>query len=105
MEGNAVWEWEAAEHGCYVSPSGYSRTAGRGKEHRDQYYHTRYQSTHLNCANVRDPGDDSLILAMIFHQGLLVEIDRSLPPEDQKPRVILEGLARPHGLEKIPGGW
>jgi hypothetical protein len=105
MEGNAIWEWWGAEHGFDVSPSGNSRTSGRGKEHRDQYYHTRYQSTHLNCANVRDPGDDRLILAMIFHQGLLVEIDRSLPPEDQKPRVILEGLARPHGLEKIPGGW
>lgn len=104
-DGNSLWEWWGAEHGFTVCPCGESRSSGRGREHRDQYYHTRYQTTHVNCANVRDPGEDSLILALIFHRGLLVEIDRSLPPGDQKPRVLLEGLARPHALEKIPGGW
>ena len=42
---------------------------------------------------------------LLFHQGALIQIDRSLPPEQQKGEVIMEGLARPHSLEKIPGGW
>jgi hypothetical protein len=105
MDGNSVWEWWATEHGLTDTPSGKCRTTGRGQEHRDQYYHTRFQTTHVNCANVRDPGEERFILAILFHHGLLIEIDRRLPLQDQKPRVVLDGLARPHGLEKIPGGW
>lgn len=105
LQGNVIWEWWAAEHGYDVTPSGDTRPSGRGGEHRNLYYHTRYQSTHVNCAVVRDPEDERFILALLFHQGVLIQIDRSLPPEQQKGEVILEGLARPHSLEKIPGGW
>ena len=52
LDGNLLWEWWAADHGYSKTPSGDSRTSGRGQEHRDIYYHTRYQTTHLNCANV-----------------------------------------------------
>ena len=105
LRGNVLWEWWAAEHGYAVTPSGDTRPSGRGGEHRNLYYHTRYQSTHVNCAVVRDPEEERFILALLFHQGVLIQIDRSLPPEQQKGEVILEGLARPHSLEKIPGGW
>ena len=104
LQGNVIWEWWAAEHGYDVTPSGDTRPSGRGGEHRNVYYHTRYQSTHVNCAVVRDP-EERFILALLFHQGILIQIDRSLPPEQQKGQVILEGLARPHSLEKIPDGW
>ncbi len=105
LQGNVIWEWWAAEHGYDVTPSGETRPSGRGGEHRNLYYHTRYQSTHVNCAVVRDPEQERFILALLFHQGVLIQIDRSLLPEQQKGEVILEGLARPHSLEKIPGGW
>ncbi|MGC2160349.1 MAG: hypothetical protein WA634_00440 [Silvibacterium sp.] len=107
LNGNVLWEWWASEHGYSVTPSGEERQSGRGGEHRNRYYHTRYQATHLNCATVRDfaPGPERFILCLLFHQGKLLQIDRSLPPEKQEGEVILEGLARPHSLEKIPGGW
>jgi hypothetical protein len=44
-------------------------------------------------------------LCTLFHQGQLIRIDRSLPLPEQHAEVILEGLARPHSLEKFPGGW
>ncbi|HEX5235070.1 MAG TPA: hypothetical protein VFW25_07050 [Silvibacterium sp.] len=104
LTGKILWEWWAAEHGYTVTPSGETRPIGRGNEHRNRYYHTRYQATHVNCATVRDPGSERFILCLLFHQGVLIEIDRSLGPEEQSGKVILEGLARPHSLEKIPGG-
>ncbi|MBB6147251.1 hypothetical protein HNQ77_005245 [Silvibacterium bohemicum] len=104
-DGNLLWEWWAAEHGYSVTPSGEPRASGRGGEHRDKYYHTKFQATHLNCTTVRDRDEERYILCLLFHQGLLIQIDRSLPPEQQKGEIILEGLARPHALEKIPGGW
>ncbi len=105
LHGNLLWEWWAADHGYTITPSGESRTSGRNQEHRNQYYHTRYQTTHLNCATIRDPGQERFVLCLLFHQGTLIEIDRSLPPEKQEPVIHLEGLARPHSLEKFPGGW
>ena len=105
LQGRSLWEWWAAEHGYTVTPSGESRSSGRGGEHRNRYYHTRYQATHVNCASVRDPEQERFILCLLFHQGTLLEIDRSLPVDQQHGRIVLEGLARPHSLEKIPGGW
>jgi hypothetical protein len=105
LEGKLLWEWWAAEHGHTVTPSGEPRASGRGGEHRDKYYHTKFQATHVNCATVRDPEEERYVLALLFHQGVLLQIDRSLPADQQKGEIILEGLARPHALEKIPGGW
>ena len=105
LQGRVLWEWWAAEHGYSVTPSGEPRPSGRGAEHRNRYYHTRFQATHVNCATVQDPADERFILCLLFHQGQLLRIDRGLPPERQRGEIILEGLARPHSLEKIPGGW
>jgi hypothetical protein len=105
MDGNLLWEWWAYEHGYDTSPSGKKRQPERDKEHRDIYYHTRYQTTHLNCANIQDPEKERFVLSTLFHQGQLIRIDRSLPRSEQHGEVILEGLGRPHSIEKIPGGW
>jgi hypothetical protein len=105
LDGNLLWEWWATEYGYGMTPSGKERIPGRGQEHRDIYYHTRYQATHLNCANMQDPKDERFVLALLFHQGQMIRIDRSLPSGQQRPDVILEGLARPHSLEKVPEGW
>lgn len=105
LQGNLLWEWWAPEHGYEMTLTGELRPSGRGGEHRNMYYHTRYQSTHVNCATVRDPGEERYILCLLFHQGTLIQIDRSLPLEEQHGEVILDGLARPHSLEKTPDGW
>jgi hypothetical protein len=104
LDGGSLYEWWATEHGYSMTPSGKVRSSGRGLEHRHQYYHTRYHTTHINDATFRD-SDERYLLALLFHQGELIQIDRALPPEKQKAEVLLDGLARPHGLEKIPGGW
>ncbi|MFN7997741.1 MAG: hypothetical protein U0Q18_29245 [Bryobacteraceae bacterium] len=105
LDGNLLWEWWATEHGYSMTPSGKERTSGRGQEHRNIYYHTRYQTTHLNCATIQDPDTERFVLALLFHQGQLIRIDRNSPVAEQRPQVILEGLARPHSLEKVPEGW
>jgi hypothetical protein len=105
LDGNLLWDWWASEHGYSKTPSGKERTSGRGQEHRDIYYHTRFQTTHLNCANIQDPDEERFVLCLLFHQGRLIRIDRSLPLAEQHGTVMLDGLARPHSLEKIPEGW
>jgi hypothetical protein len=102
--GQPLWEWWAAEHGYTTTPSGRKRPAGRGREHRNVYYHTRYHATHVNAATFRDETEQH-VLALLFHQGALVQIDRSRPPHDQRAELVLDGLGKPHGLERIPGGW
>lgn len=105
LDGNLLWDWWAVEHGYALTPSGKERTPGRGQEHRDIYYHTRFQTTHLNCANIQDPAEERFVLCLLFHQGQMIRIDRSLPAAEQHAEVVLDGLARPHSLEKIPEGW
>lgn len=104
LDGNLLWEWWAAEHGYRDTPSGQQRESGRGLEHRDRYYHTMYQSTHVNTAAMRDD-TERRVLALLFHQGQLIQIDRDLSEERQDAQVLLEGLARPHTLEKLDDGW
>jgi hypothetical protein len=104
LEGNLLYEWWAGEFGFTTTPSGKERLPGHDLEHRDQYYHTRYHATHLNTATFRDD-EERYILCLLFHQGQLIQIDRSLPAGQQTPQLLLEGLARPHGLKKTPLGW
>jgi hypothetical protein len=102
--GSLVYEWWANEYGFTMTPSGRRRHSGRGKEHRDQYYHTRYHATHVNCAVTRDERE-RFVLALLFQQGFLIEIDRDLPSSVQYPKVLLDGLVRPHSLRRICTGW
>ena len=101
LDGKSLWEWWAAEHGYTTSPSGHARASGRGNEHRNVHYHTRYQAVHLNTVTFADP-DERYVLVTLFHQGQLLRIDRR---GDGTPEVLLDGLARPHAIRRIPGGW
>ena len=104
LQGNSLYEWWACDFGYDKTPSGKIRTAGRGQEHRDQYYHTRYHTTHLNDARFRD-AEERYLLSLLFHQGELIQIDRHQTADKQKAKVLLDGLVRPHGLERNPLGW
>jgi hypothetical protein len=102
LDGSTLWEWWAAEHGFAVAPSGHTRESGRDRDHRGVQYHTRYQTTHLNSVAFAGP-DERYVLSTLFHQGSLVRIDRHAP--DRAPEILLDGLARPHAIRRIPGGW
>jgi hypothetical protein len=104
LEGEVLWEWWAAEHGYSMTPSGRQRESGRNGEHRNQYYHTRYQSTHVNSASVGGD-DDRFVFALLFHQGALIRIDRTLEATKQHGDIVMEGLMRPHALERTHNGW
>ena len=103
-DGELLFEWWAIDHGYAMTPSGQPRESGRGLDHRPMFYHTRFHATHVNSATIRDE-DERFVLALLFHQGLLIEIDRALPVAEQKPRIILDKLVRPHALERTSMGW
>lgn len=105
LDGNSLYEWWAGDYGYTATIGGVERPSGRGAEHRDQYYHTRYQTTHLNAAQYRDAAETRL-LVLLWHQGMLVEIDTTQPAAKQVPRPVLTGLSHPHSLKPLPdGGW
>jgi hypothetical protein len=105
LKGNTLYEWWAGEHGFTATPGGVERLAQPGAEHRATYYHTPYQATHLNVARYRDE-EETKLLVLLFHQGTLVEIDTTQPSSRQEPRTVVEGLAHPHALRRLPdGGW
>jgi hypothetical protein len=87
-----------------MTPAGIRRPSGRGQEHRGEYYHTRFHATHVNSAVVYG-NDDRFVLALLFHQGQLLRIDRALPIGRQRGEVIMDGLMRPHSLGRTPTGW
>jgi hypothetical protein len=104
LDGHARYEWWAAEHGYVTTPSGHHRLAGRNQEHRSQYYHTRYQTTHVNDATFTD-ASERYLLALLFHQGQLVRIDRAQPADRQEAEVLIDGVPHPHSLQRTPTGW
>jgi hypothetical protein len=103
LQGNALYEWWAGEHGFTWSPEGFERPSGRGGEHRDRFYHTRFHTTHLNFARYRD-AEERFLLVLLWQQGALVEVDTSLPAAEQTPRLVLDGLYRPHHLKPLADG-
>lgn len=104
-DGNSLYEWWAGEHGFTTTIGGRERLPDRDAEHRDQYYHTRFQTTHLNAAQYRDE-DETRLLVLLWHQGALVEIDTTRPRHQQRPEVVLDGLSHPHSLRPLAdGGW
>lgn len=102
-QGECLYEWWAGEHGYTTTIGGLERLPEPGREHRDQYYHTRFQTTHLNAAQYRDDAE-TLLLVLLWHQGMLVEIDTTKPRAQQRPEVVLDGLVHPHTLRPLAGG-
>jgi hypothetical protein len=104
LDGRLLYEWWAADHGYTDTPSGAARRSERGAEHRDKLYHSRYQTTHVNDALFAD-ADEQELLALLMLPGQIVRIDRSKPAAEQRPEVLIGGLANPHGLRRTPYGW
>jgi hypothetical protein len=105
LDGTPLYEWWAGDYGFTTTIGGLHRPPDPTAEHRNRYYHTRYQTTHLNAARYRDP-EETELLVLLWHQGTLVSIDTTAPAGKQYPRPVLDGLTHPHSLRPLPdGGW
>lgn len=103
LQGNSLFEWWAGDFGFTTTISGAERFPDKTREHRNCFYHTRYHTTHLNAARYKDRCEGCL-LALLWQQGVLVEIDTTRPPSEQEPRVVASGFSHPHSIRPLPDG-
>ncbi len=89
--GRITWDWLASEHGYDSTSDGRERRIDRDRDYRKITSATFDHSTHINsCLCLRQ----SKLLATLFHQGQLIEIDR----DSGNNRVVLSGLKSPHHI-------
>jgi len=91
--------WFATENGYAVSANGSTRHIDRSKNHQGiNDYSTPEHTTHIN--SVLEYRKNKL-LATLFHQGELVEIDI----KTGKTKIILGGLKEPHNIRRASFGY
>ena len=73
LQGRILWQWWAHDHGLDQTPLGRTRYLDRSADHRRNRFGTLQQTTHLNSA-IESP--DGRILTTLFHQNMVVAIDR-----------------------------
>lgn len=93
-DGAILNDWYATEHGYTLTPKGETRYVPRDFEHHRFIYPTLHQTTHINSAIALD---EEYYLATLFHQGLLIKINR----RSGKSKVLLSGLHCPHGIKRF----
>jgi len=89
--GELLWNWWATDHGFGQTPTGEPRVLDKSVDHRGIKYGTLAQTTHVNSVAELP---DGTILATLFHQGMVIAIDRATGA--WKP--VLEGLDHPHSV-------
>jgi hypothetical protein len=95
--GRLVWSWFAHLHGFNVNPMGLRVDHDLYADHRTREVPTLRQSTHVNSAVVTP---DDTVLATLFHQGVVIEIDRHGDWQE-----VCSGLDHPHWIRRAPFGW
>ncbi|GAC1371200.1 MAG: hypothetical protein NVS2B12_22280 [Ktedonobacteraceae bacterium] len=93
-EGDLLWSWWATEHGFAQTPTGEARTLDKTVDHRGIKYGTLAQTTHVNSVAELP---DGTILATLFHQGMVIAIER----ETGAWQPVLEGLDHPHSVRVL----
>lgn len=93
-KGELLWDWWATDHGFTHTPTGSRRQIDKSADHRTIQYGTLSQSTHINSA-MELP--DGRVLASLFHQGMIIAIDRI----SGTWQPILEGLNHPHAVRVL----
>lgn len=95
-----VWEWRASEHGFFSSSARESRA--QRPNARVMRIGTSEQATHVNSAFEANVNGHAGILATLFHQGCLIEIDRRTGTY----QTLVRGLNRPHSIRRNGNsGW
>ncbi len=92
------WDWLATEHGYNTTPTGKLRTIDRELNYQAVVTTTPEHTTHINTALNDCP---NRILATLFHQGDLIEIDRT----SKQSQVVLSGLKSPHNIRRRRDGF
>jgi hypothetical protein len=92
--GDILWSWWATDHGFDLTPAGRPRVLDKQIDHRAIRYGTLAQTTHINSAAELP---DGRFLASLFHQGMVIVIDR----ETGKWQPVLEGLDHPHAVRVL----
>ena len=92
------WDWFATENGYNTTGAGNKRHIDRERNYQQTITTTPEHTTHINTALNDLP---HRVLATLFHQGELIEIDR----ESRQSRVILSGLKSPHNIRKRNDGF
>lgn len=90
--------WFATENGYDLMPSGKRRVVDKKISHQGIEYCTVQHTTHINSAIEYQP---DLILATLFHQGILLKID--LRTGYSQP--ILSGMKNPHSIRETSFGY
>ena len=90
-EGEILWEWWATDHGFELTPTGQPRLLDKTADHRTMKYGTLSQTTHVNSVAELPNGR---ILASLFHQGMVISIDR----QSGEWQPVLQGLDHPHAI-------
>lgn len=90
-KGDILWSWWATDHGFEFTPGGSRRILDKSADYRATQFGTLAQTTHINSA-AELPG--GRVLASLFHQGMVIAIDRE--SGDWQP--VLEGLDHPHAV-------
>jgi hypothetical protein len=94
--GEVLWQWWATDHGFVTTPTGKVRELDKAVDHRTIRYGTLQQTTHVNSAAELP---DGRVLATLFHQGMVIAIDR----DSGRWQPILEGLDHPHSVRILDG--
>jgi hypothetical protein len=93
-KGDILWEWWATDHGFQRTPMGRERLLDKAADHRNIDYGTLTHTTHINSAVERPDGS---ILATLFHQGMVVLIDRC----SGQWRPVLQELDHVHAVRLL----
>lgn len=92
------WEWLATEHGLDQAGDGSKKNISRDIDYRTVTTSTPEHTTHINSSLEYKKGS---ILATLFHQGTLVEINKLTG----KSSTLLSGLQSPHSIRKWKNGF
>jgi hypothetical protein len=90
-KGEILWSWWATDHGFELTPTGSRRELDKDADYRAVQFGTLKQTTHINSAAELP---DGRVLASLFHQGMVIMIDR----ETGAWQPVLEGLDHPHSV-------
>lgn len=93
-KGNILWQWWATDHGFTRTPMGRERLLDKQADHRDIEYGTLTHTTHINSAVERPDGS---VLATLFHQGMVILIDR----RTSQWHAVLEDLDHVHSVRQL----
>jgi hypothetical protein len=96
--GKVHWDWIASENGFGFSANGVARTIDRACDYTNIITTTPEHSTHINSVLNHREGK---LLATLFHQGSLVEIDMATG----ESRPLVTDLRSPHSIRRRQDGY